>query len=301
MLVTVLTPSYNRSAYLDRLFRSLQAQTFSDFEWLIVDDGSTDDTESVVKRLSDEAAFEVRYVRQHNQGKHIALNTGVQRARGKYTAVIDADDWYEPQALERLVTEWGMIDDVNTHAEVQALCADPNGHLIGDRFPCDVRLDSDAFEMAFIHRVAGDKVGMQRTAVLREFPFPDAFHGIGVTEALVWFQIAEKYRTRYINEVLGRKEYLAGGLTDTERHRAVERSGPRRQYFRLLAEMPRPMPTKERVRAYANWARNARLSGVSLRDEASTAREPLVFVAIAPLGVLMSIRDRRRADKLVRR
>jgi len=252
----------------------------------------------LVRRFARESKFEVRYVRQPNQGKHVALNTGVGQANGQYTAVIDADDWYEPNALQRLIAEWDMIDEPLSHAEVQALCADPSGNLIGDRFPCEIRLDSDAFEMAYIHRVEGDKVGMQRTAVLREFPFPDAFHGVCVSEALIWFQIAEKYQTRYINEILGRKEYLVGGLTDDEYRKVVERAAPRRQFFRQVAQTRRPMPRKERARAYANWARNARLSGVGLREEAATARDPLAFLGLAPLGVLMSARDRRRVKTL---
>ena len=298
VLVTVLTPTFNRSLYLKRLFESLQAQDFKGFEWLVVDDGSTDETESLVRRLAGEAEFEVRYVRQPNQGKHIALNTGVQHANGQYTAVIDADDWYEPKALQRLVDEWDMIGDPSSYAEVQALCADSTGKLIGDRFPCETRLDSDAFEMAYIHRVKGDKRGMQRTAVLREFPFPDEFHGVLVSEAHIWFQIAEKYQTRYINEILGRAEYLAGGLSDDEYRKAVERAGPRMRFFRQVAETRRSLPTKDRARAYANWARNARLSGVSLRAEAATARDPIAFLALAPLGVLMSARDRRRVKTL---
>jgi glycosyltransferase involved in cell wall biosynthesis len=300
VLVTVLTPTFNRSLYLERLFESLQSQHFKAFEWLVVDDGSTDETESLVARLAGESEFEVRYVRQHNQGKHIALNTGVRHASGEYTAVIDADDWYEPNALQRLVAEWEMIGDPSSYAEVQALCADPSGNLIGDRFPCDTRLDSDAFEMAYIHRVGGDKVGMQRTAVLREFPFPDEFHGVYVSEALIWFQIAEKYQTRYINEILGRKEYLAGGITDNEYRKAIERAGPRRQYFRQVAQTRRPLPKRDRMRAYANWARNARLSGVGLRDEAATARDPIAFLTLAPFGALMSVRDRRRVKTLER-
>lgn len=295
MLVTVLTCTYNRERYLERLFESLQAQSFRDFEWLVVDDGSTDQTPSLIERLTSKADFEVRYVRQHNQGKHIALNAGVLHANGKFTAVIDSDDWYEANALDRLVAEWETISDPDAYAEVQALSADSSGNLIGDRFPCETRFDSDAFELTYYHRVRGDKVGMHRTAVLREFPFPNRYHGVSVSEALIWFRIAEKYRTRYINEILRRVEYLEGGLSDGERRDALERAAPRREFFRQLAETRRPMPIAERLRAYANWSRNARLSGAPLREEAAGARTPVLFVALAPVGVLLSMRDRRRA------
>lgn len=290
-----MTPSFNGAETLERLWKSLCAQTFTDFEWLLVDDGSTDDTAPLIERLAKISAFEVRYLRQHNQGKHIALNTGLRAARGEFIAVVDADDWYPPQALERLFSTWMEIDDRTAYVEVQALCATPSGELIGDRFPCEQWLDSDAFEMAYRHHVRGDKTGMQRATVLREFPFPETFRGVCVPEALIWFRIAEHYRTRYINEILTVKEYREGGLTSQERSHAVERSGPRRQFFRELAETPRPMPRSERLRAYANWARNAHLSGVSLRQEAAGARAPFTFVSLAPVGILLALRDRRRA------
>ncbi len=282
------------------MFCSLQAQSLQDFEWLVVDDGSTDETEALVGRFAERATFDVRYVRQDNQGKHIALNTGVGHARGEFIAVIDSDDWYEAPALERLVTVWRTIDDPSSYAEVQALCADTAGKLIGDRFPCDRWFDADAFDLAYRYRVRGDKIGMHRRAVLREFPFPDQHRRVCVPEALVWFRMAEQYRTRYLNEVLGRKEYLGGGLTDGEDRHAVDWAGPRRDLFRQVSEMRRPMPATERARAYANWSRNARLSGTRLRAEVTHARNPVAFAALAPLGVLLSVRDRRRTRVLAR-
>jgi glycosyltransferase involved in cell wall biosynthesis len=293
-LVTVLTPTYNRAALLPRLFASLEAQTYSGFEWLVVDDGSTDDTAEVVAHCAARARFPVRYVLRENGGKHAALNTGVAAVAGDYCAVIDSDDWYDPVALEVLRAEWETIAEPSAYAEVQGLCATSSGEIIGSRFPGGERVDSDAFEIFYRYGVRGDKIGMIRTDVMREFPFPEEFGRHYVTESLIWYRVARKYRTRYLNTVLARKEYLPGGITRSSRREAVHRAPLHRVFFKEVVQMPRPLPAKERYRAYANWARNARLAGVSLRDEMPDAPSRLWFSLAIPTGMALASRDRAR-------
>lgn len=88
---TVFTPTYNRAHTLLRVFSSLQAQTFQDFEWLIVDDGSTDGTEELIKHWGSESHFPVRYFKQENRGKHVAFNRGVREATGQFFLPLDSD------------------------------------------------------------------------------------------------------------------------------------------------------------------------------------------------------------------
>src|SRR2546423_7881993 len=99
-LFTVFTPTYNRAHTLLRVYESLKKQTFDDFEWLIVDDGSTDDTPTLVKQWISDGILTIRYVFQENAGKHVCINVATKLARGRYIATIDSDDWYVPTALE---------------------------------------------------------------------------------------------------------------------------------------------------------------------------------------------------------
>ena len=89
---TVFTPTYNRAATLARVYESLQRQTFTDFEWIIVDDGSTDETAELVQQWRSESSFPIRYIWQPNQGKHVAFNRGVELARGELFLPHDSDD-----------------------------------------------------------------------------------------------------------------------------------------------------------------------------------------------------------------
>ncbi len=106
---SVFAPTYNRAHTLPRLYSSLCEQTFKDFEWIIVDDGSTDETAEVVKPWLKAAPFRVRYFWKPNGGKHTAINRGVQEAVGRFLAISDSDDWYVPQALDRFIHHWNEI------------------------------------------------------------------------------------------------------------------------------------------------------------------------------------------------
>ncbi|MBF6593608.1 MAG: glycosyltransferase family 2 protein [Thermaceae bacterium] len=208
--ITVFTPSYNRAKLLPRTYESLCRQTLQDFEWLIVDDGSSDDTKTVVESWK-EAPFPIRYIYKSNGGKHTAINRGVQEARGEYFVILDSDDWLTDSTLERMMAVWEGISDQARFSEVVGLFAYQNGDIVGNRFPKDM-LDSDPAEIQAVYKVWGDKFGCHRTAVLREFPFPEDL-GKFVTENLVWYRIARRYSTRFVNEVWAYKEYQPGGLT----------------------------------------------------------------------------------------
>jgi glycosyltransferase involved in cell wall biosynthesis len=298
-LITVLTPTYNRAALLARLHRSLCGQTFSDFEWLIVDDGSTDGTGSAVPQLTGKTPnFGVRYLRKENGGKHTAMNLGVREARGTFCAVLDSDDWYAPQCLERLKFHWDSIRDPRRFAEVQGLCATADGSVIGSPFPQPV-FDSDYYELAETLRVSGDRVGMIRTDVLRAHPFPEQFGNVYVPEGIVWNRIARKYRMRGVNEVLGFKEYLEGGLTSTSGPRHVAQAGPRLLYVEELLGMRRPLPPGPRFRAYANLTRYGLNYGRGVIREARRAPSLGLWALALPAGLALAARDRlvARADE----
>jgi glycosyltransferase involved in cell wall biosynthesis/SAM-dependent methyltransferase len=202
-LFTVFTPTYNRADTLHRVYESLAAQTLRDFEWLICDDGSTDGTPQLVEGWTRQAPFPIRYFRQPNQGKHVAYNEGVRRARGELFLTLDSDDACVPHALERFKHLWDSIPEPARarFSAVTALCVDQHGRLVGDRFPFDPT-DSDSLEIRYRFKVRGEKWGFQRTDVLREFPFPVPESARHVPPSVVWSAIARRYKTRYVNEVL---------------------------------------------------------------------------------------------------
>ncbi len=108
---TVFTPTFNRAYILPKLFKSLQKQGSLDFEWLIVDDGSSDDTQNLIASFQQEALFPVRYIHQKNQGKHVAINTGVANAKGAFFMTVDSDDQVMENALANLFSYFSTISN----------------------------------------------------------------------------------------------------------------------------------------------------------------------------------------------
>ena len=203
LLFTVFTPSYNRAKTLHRVYESLKAQTLRDFEWLIIDDGSSDETGEIVRRWTKEATFPIRYYWQQNQGKHVAFNLAVFKANGALFLTLDSDDSCVPEALERFKKHWERIpeDKRPRYSAVTALCKNPSGRIVGDRFP-DEYVDSTPSEIRYRYKVSGEKWGFQRTDVLRQFPFPVPGSVKYVPEGVVWKAIGRRYLTRYVNEPL---------------------------------------------------------------------------------------------------
>lgn len=107
-MLTILTPTYNRGEYLERVYNSLVAQTDQNFEWLLIDDGSTDNTEEVVRKLAkkNEHAFSFRCYFKPNGGKHTALNYGARYAAGDIVLILDSDDYLTSDAVASVYEYW---------------------------------------------------------------------------------------------------------------------------------------------------------------------------------------------------
>jgi glycosyltransferase involved in cell wall biosynthesis len=200
---TVFTPTYNRARTLHRVWESVKAQTMRSFEWLVVDDGSTDNTRELVENWTREADFPVRYVWQENQHKKVAFNRAVREARGELILALDSDDTCVPNALERLWWHWTQIPEVERgqYTAVTVLCMDEQGELVGDRFPGGDWIDSTGIEILHRWKVRGEKWGFQRVDVLRQHPFPEDVPGL-IPEGYVWCQLDQQYKTRFVNEML---------------------------------------------------------------------------------------------------
>lgn len=296
---TVFTPTHDRAHTLPRVHAALRAQTFRDFEWLIVDDGSTDGTAALVRGWAAASPFPIRHVWQPHRGKHVAFNRAVAEARGELFLVLDSDDACVPEALARFMHHWLAIPAAERErfSAVTALCVDQHGALVGTPFPRDV-LDSDPLELRYRHRVRGEKWGFQRTDVLRRFPFPAPAERTYLPEGLLWNRIGRHYRTRFVNERL-RIYWIEGAslvhgaaparnaLGGHLQHRAV--LDEERDYFRAA-----PLAF---LRSAVHYARFSFHLGLGLRAQAgrlASGPARALWGLALPLGWLVYRRDRWR-------
>lgn len=210
LLVTVFTPTYNRANTLGKLYESLTGQTNTAFEWLIIDDGSQDDTEAVVKTFQADAPFKIKYMKKENGGKHTALNVAFKEIDTKYTFIVDSDDFLTEDAVQTIYEKDKIVTE-NNLAGMSFLRGYNEKTVIGMPFP-----EGDIFngiDIQFRHKIRGDKAEVWRTDILKRYEFPvfdgERFQG----ENYVWWKIALEYDMLYINKIVYITEYLTGGLS----------------------------------------------------------------------------------------
>jgi glycosyltransferase involved in cell wall biosynthesis len=241
MLFTVFTPVYNRRDKLHRVWDSLRAQDCRDFEWVVVDDGSTDNVQELLQTYEREADFPVRVAVQANGGKHAAWNRGVSMAQGELFVPADSDDAFVPETLSRFRHWWHSIGEHERRgfSGVNVLCKDPeSGQVVGTPFPSSPMV-SNNLELAYVHRITGEKWGCIRSDVLREVPFPTdpSFRGHYLAEAYLWFSIARRYKVLCVNEPL-RLYYRDAANSIVGRHskggtmHRLNQSVPTRYFFK---------------------------------------------------------------------
>ena len=212
MVITVLTPTYNRAYSLNRLFQSLVNQSVKDFEWIIVDDGSTDNTESLVRKYFLTNDFPIRYYKKNNGGKHTALNTGVEFANGDYVFIVDSDDFLTVDSIEKIIFYVNQIDLNAAFCGVSGNKVYENGSKVGGEVDYKV-IDIDSVSFREKLKIRGDMAEVWRRSVLLEYKFPVFENERFLSEGAVWSEIARKYKLRYINEPVYVCEYLEDGLT----------------------------------------------------------------------------------------
>jgi glycosyltransferase involved in cell wall biosynthesis len=288
---TVFTPTYNRAHTLHRVFESLLAQTFTDFEWLIVDDGSSDHTRDLV--ASWQAPFPIRYIYKENGGKHTAFNLGVQEARGELFLTFDSDDSCVPEALETFYAVWQGIEDKANFAGVTALCMDEVGEVVGDKFSADV-CDATYLEDKYVHKIKGENWGFQRTDVLKEFPFPEPQGLKLVSEGYVWARISGKYQTRYVNECLRVYHTEAGSYV----HAAPARYAPELAYsskealnYEMAYFWKAPLTFVKQAVHYVRFSLHAH---AALYRGLEPALGRVLVSLCLPIGALVFVKDRLR-------
>ena len=285
--ITILTPTYNRASLLPRLFDSLLRQTNKDFEWIVVDDGSTDDTREVVANLKEKCggAFPMGYVYKANGGKHMAINIGAERARGELLFIADSDDLLTDDALETVANSWHDISDDKSFAGIAGLdIAMDTCEVIGSGLPQE-HIDCNAIDIRYRHHVTGDMKEVFRTEVLREFPFPEFTGERFCPEQLVWFRMAWRYRLRYINKPIYIADYQPDGITAGITRARMRNPSASMLTYAELTECPVPFLVK--VKAAINFWR-------FWHCRTATSVVPRVALRwhwLRPLGWMMHVRD----------
>lgn len=224
--ITVFVPTYNRAHLLGALFESFVQQNYKQFEVLIIDDGSSDNTKDVIEEWKQKDLFKIRYVYQENGGKHAAYNRAIEEVATELFIEMDSDDYFLPNAFGEVIKAWDGCDK-EAIGNIQFLCQYEDGKLIGDKF---VKELSNNYEIRRIDKVRGDKIMVYDTAKLKEFCFPKDIKGEFIIMSILHNRVSSKYKVLCVNEIIAVKDYLDGGITSSLRKKAK----PRVQSFAVL-------------------------------------------------------------------
>lgn len=214
MLISVFTPTYNRADLIHRVFDSLNMQSFKDFEWIVVDDGSTDDTGSLLEYFRDNADYPIKIHRQENSGKARSINVGLELADGELFVCFDSDDWCTANAFSRIAEVWrGLsVEERGVYCGISCLKILQDGALVGEDYT-RMGQKGESYINRFNKRIKGDKWEVIRTDLHKSALYDLFGNERYMAPEYAWLKIGMTYKTVFLNEALSVVEYQAEGIS----------------------------------------------------------------------------------------
>lgn len=287
-MITVLTPTFNRGGGLQSLWDSLQKQTVKDFEWLVVDDGSTDGTKNLITKLQEKSDFPIRYIYKSNGGKHTALNVGIQTIRSELTFIVDSDDCVTDDAVESILKIHKKYRSQNNICGYAFLRAFPDGKVNGKKFDVNEKIGSYIDVRVNGNDTGADKAEVFKTHCLKEFPFPEYPNEKFLGEDLVWVRMARKYEMVHINKAIYVGNYLEDGLTNNRRKHNI--ASPVGCMHRAEEFMESDLKTRYRIKGGLQYIVYGRFAGVKICDLIRKSRHKVLATVCTPGGLFLHSR-----------
>ena len=210
-LITIITPTFNRKDKINKLYSSLKLQTSFNFEWLIVDDGSSDNTKEWIYSLN-EKNFKINYIYKINGGKHTALNVAYKNVKTLISIVVDSDDYLSNNAIELIEKYYNKYKNYDNMCGFCFLKQYTNGQLVTKSFPND-EIISDYNKYIVNSKFSGDKAEVFYANIIKQYKYPEYRNERFISEGYVYSEIARRYDMVFINIPIYYCEYLPDGLT----------------------------------------------------------------------------------------
>ena len=288
MMITVLTPTFNRGGELQSLWDSLQKQTVKEFEWLVVDDGSIDGTKNLITKLQEKSDFPIRYIYKSNGGKHTALNVGIQTICSELTFIVDSDDCVTDDAVESILKIHKKYRSQNNICGYAFLRAFPDGKVNGKKFDVNEKIGSYIDVRVNGDDTGADKAEVFKTHCLKEFPFPEYPNEKFLGEDLVWVRMARKYEMVHINKAIYVGNYLEDGLTNNRRKHNI--ASPVGCMHRAEEFMESDLKTRYRIKGGLQYIVYGRFAGVKIVDLIRKSRHKVLATVCTPGGLFLHSR-----------
>ncbi len=291
-MITIFTPAFNRANLLQKLYNSLLEQTSHNFEWLVVDDGSEDNTKEIVESWSRTTAFfSIRYFQQPNGGKHRAINRGVREAKGDVFFIVDSDDFLLPHAIEEVERHYRQIEAEKSIAGVVFTRIYPNGCRIGGDISFQP-LVTTITDFRCNRHIQGDLAETVRLSVMKKYPFPEVDGEKFCPEAFLWYQIDQDHDFLFVNKGIYVGEYLPDGLS--AKIKKILRESPVSATMAYAAMVRGRKPFLFKAKNTISYWRYYCHSWKKYHPEKLPKRALSLFMF--PLGLLLFIKDLMRVS-----
>ena len=295
LLVTIFSPVYNKGETISRTFDSLLKQTDFSFEWLIINDGSKDNSAEVIRTFHTDL-FPIRFYDKENEGLNRTFNLGIRLAKGELVLRLDPDDYLVSNAIERIVHFYDQIKDDESLCSIAFLTGTPDGCLVGTH-PYKNIQRSNFIDYRYRDHAKGDRKEVVKTDVFKRFPMLEIEGEKFCSESVMWQNIAEHYDALYIPEIIYIKEY--GGDSISANHSSVYSKNPlgvRYAYLQsvriLLERRKKGYPvTKELLKTCVNYYRYSPFYKESAKEIFRGVPLGLSFVTVIP-GLLCYVIDK---------
>lgn len=293
IILTVFTPTYNRAYSLPRTYNSLNNQTCKDFIWLIVDDGSADNTKELVDQwIKEDNGFEIQYIYKGNGGMHTAHNTAYANIRTEINTCIDSDDAMPEDAVEKILNHWEKVKDKG-YAGIIALDADITfGKVIGKGFP--EGLTETTVSGYYANGGVGDKKLIYRTDIINQYPEYPVFEGEKYFSLAYKYRlIDQKYRMSVLNEIVCLVEYQADGSTNNMIRQYYRNPKGFSEWRKIRMKYP---DSKKRVFIdCVHYVAESRLAGN--KHYIRESPEKFLTVLAIPAGFILEKHIRRKVER----
>ena len=290
ILLTIFTPAYNRAHTLHRTYKSLLSQSCKDFVWLVVDDGSQDNTSELVQQWqTQDNAFEIRYIYKENGGMHTAHNTAYDNIDTELNVCIDSDDKLAPGAVQKILTKWQQVRDQG-YAGIIGLDADFEGNVIGKGFPDG--MTETTVSGYYAAGGSGDKKLVYRTDIIKKYPPYPVFEGEKyISLAYKYRLIDQTYKMAVLDEILCNVEYQPDGSSNTMWKQYLK--NPKGWAFWRKVCMNYPISKKRLITDCIHYVSSCVLSG----NTAFISESPKKFLTVACTlpGIMLSWVVKRKA------
>ena len=287
-MITIFTPTYNRAYTLNRLFNSLINQSNKNFEWLIVDDGSNDNTKELVEKFKKKSDFPIYYYYKKNEGKHIAINFGSEKANGEWFFIVDSDDYLVENSIEIIYKYCNQIKENPKYAGVAGSISHSNGEMIGNGYNKKV---IDLTCANFRKKYSGDKAEVLRTSLLKQYKFPQFNGEKFMQESVLWYSLSnDNFLFRWFDEIIYIADYIDDGLTKNGR-KASRKSPLSKSYAENHIVGSKNIKFVEKMKSCINYYRYGVYGGKKFKYLFSKSNNKVLTIVAIPIAKIYAIKE----------